>query len=315
MNFCNNEEIDNQNVPVEFVEISSLMKLHIKSVRKKMMRIIHRELNEEQDETGEKIREIMEYAVFLNKRHFRSFFTALLAESFGLAEDKTIFVVSAIELMYSHYIMQNAMPDFENDDYIGGKETCHKKFGKDKTIIASNALFSLVFHSISNNDKLTRDERCKIISIISKYSGRDGVCGGDMMKVLMKKKKNRNDEIIRMQKLRVKAFYDAGMECVVALAGIDEATAKSLRLYLTSYYSLLEAYKKISSASSSSEELFEKAKLSAKQAKQQLSRLKIDRKRLVKLIDYTFYLIEQDYKKNNQEPVVVQSDFENFATT
>ena len=50
--YCSNNNIDNIDIPDEFIEIASLLKLNKKQVKKQMVRIVNCDYEGEQDERG-----------------------------------------------------------------------------------------------------------------------------------------------------------------------------------------------------------------------------------------------------------------------
>ena len=218
-------EIDNLNIPDEFIEITSLLKLHDKNVRKMMFKILNSVFDEE-EEVDSKTRDIIEYAVCLKKRRNCSFFIKLLGETLKIKEKDVLFLCAIIDFLDAYNEARSAMPEFENNDYLYSEETCHKKFDKVVVSVAMNSLLSLVFEVISCSQivNISESKRCKLSGLIGKYTGNGGLCNGEMMKLLLKKKKKscHKDEMIRMQKMENRALFLLGLECLLVLSDKTE---------------------------------------------------------------------------------------------
>lgn len=312
-------EIDNQNIPDKFVEITSLLKLHRKNVRKKILKILHQNFNEEDDDSEKLLMEIIEYSIFLDNKYYCSFFTGLLCEMLNINKSESLFIGSIIEMMSSYITMQNAMPDIENDDFICDKLSCHKKFGNANTIIASNSLLPLIFKVISTNDSIKIDKatRCEFIEIISKYSGKDGVCGGQMMKMMLKKRKSYQDELTRINRLKISALFYAGAECVELLSGCNKKKRMFIRNYINNFCNLIYIYNTINSKTLSKENILSKAELLMEQAVDSIKGIGDNCEKLINFAEYYCYCIEKLLETNNSigNKIFIKSDVSDSNAT
>lgn len=306
------DNIDNQNIPDEFIEITSLLKVHKKNVRKKMLKLLHQNFNEDCEDSKKQLMDIMEYAIFSGGKHYRSFFVELLGKMFDINLAKSLFVGSIIEMMHNYIIMQTAMPELENDDYRHNRESCHKKFGSAQTIVASNTLYSLIMEIITSNGsvKLNNDIRCQIVKIIAKYSGKDGIGGGQMMKLLFKKKQLENDEKTRIRKLKINSLFLAGAECIEIIANVNEKQKQSLKTYISNLCNLMNTYEEIYKTEDEGtiNELLNKSKMFCEQGKKSISKIE-NSNLLVSFLQYNNYCIEKlANEKKQSRPLAVQSD-------
>ena len=301
--------IDNINIPDDLIEISSLLKLNRKKVRTNMLKLLNNSFDEDCEDSKKELLEIMRYTVFLGGKYYRSFLISILGEAFDVNKQKITFTSSIIELLHSYILMQNAMPDIENEDYRNNYLTCHKKFGNTKTIIATNALISLIIENITNNPLFNNDEKCKIISIITKHNGKDGVSCGQIMKYILKKKDTHtNDEETRIRKLKFDALFNAGFECLSAFKTISETQSRAIKNYINNFCNLTAIYSSISTGQQNINELIERSKLCCEQATKSVSRIK-NNKNLINFIKYIKYDIDKLINsKTISKPVLVNSD-------
>ena len=311
--YCsNNDNIDNIDIPDEFIEIASLLKLNKKQVKKQMVRIINDDYEEEQDESGKKITEIINYAVFLGGKYYRSFFINILGEALCVKKTIISFIATILELLHCQALMQNALPYMENEDYRYSNATCHKRFGNSETIIASNILISMIIEMIIENKEINYEVKCKIIAIITKHIGKNGINGGQMIKLMMKKKDNiSHDEEIRMKKLKLNSLFIAGAECLELLAKTTEAQNKNIAIYILNFCNLMNMYKQIMKDKNHVQENLERIKLICDQGIKGIRKIK-DSEKLVAFIRYYKYCIEKTTnEKQLNKPIIVSSDTDN----
>ena len=305
-----NEDIDNIYVPDEFAEITSLLRLHRREVQTKILKLL--DFNEDCEESKKQLMEIIRYAISFGGRHYRSFFVRILGESFEINKPRILFIGAIIEMLHSYILMQNEMPDIENNDYRCDKMTCHRKFGNAKTMIASNALITLIMDLLANNKsvKIDGDTRCKLVSIVTKYSGKDGVSGGQMMNIILKRKQNHSqDEETRIRKLKINSLFNAGAECIEILAGTSVAQNLAIKSYINNICNLINIYDEfIKNKEGNLNELLKRAKLFTLQGSASVAKLP-NNKNFISFIRYNKYCIEKLLNCGNSSgPVIVQSD-------
>ena len=112
---------------------------------------------------GKRIRPLLSYA------------TGQISEA---CEEVTLDIGCAIELIHCYSLIHDDLPAMDNDDLRRGKPTCHKKFNEAIAILAGDALQSLAFEILSENNLLPSDKLLKIINLIAKSSGVEGMAGG-----------------------------------------------------------------------------------------------------------------------------------------
>ncbi len=304
------KEIDNQNVPDEFIEIASLMRLHDRNVRKMMFKILNSVFDEDED-VDNRTREVIEYAICLNKRRDCSFFVKLLGEALDVKDKELLFLCAIIDFLDAYNTTRIAMPEFENNDYTHGAEACHKKFGKVFTSVAMNSSLSIVFEAISCSKivNISAEKRCELSGLVGRYTGNSGLCNGEMMKLLLKKKKKcYKDELTRMQKMENRVLFLLGLDCLLVLSGKIE-NKQFLKGCLDNFCGFTETLKCINAADDL-ENCLEKAKLFVEQAKNNIKKTNYDTKRIIKYIEYNFYFLKSCIKEANNQPIIIESDVE-----
>ena len=308
--YLNSEnQIDNQNVPDEFVEITTELRLHRKQVRGLLAKIVHEFCNEEQDA---EIGEIMEYALMSGETYYRSFFARIVGEALGLSSAKSLFIGEIIEMVHHYSTMQNNLPEFDNDDFRHSRQTCHKKYGASKTIIASNALDAMIYQFITNCDKvkISKSTRCDLVSVISKYSGKDGICGGQMMSLCNKNKPMYSDEMTRLKKLKQSVLLNAAIDCLFLLSDCSAKEKKAIKTFSNCICSMFNIYDKMQNRELNKEELLESAELLRDQIVSSLGIFDDRAKKMICFARYYFFCLQKQSYKNTSNIEIVKSEAE-----
>ena len=132
----------------------------------------------------------MRYSVLNGGKRLRPTLLLMVLELYERDLSLGLPIAVAIEMIHSYSLVHDDLPALDNDDYRRGKLTTHKKFGEAEAILIGDALLT---HSFS----IVTDETCgvssgkliKIIGMISRYAGINGMIGGQMIDIESEKKK------------------------------------------------------------------------------------------------------------------------------
>ena len=298
-----------EEVPERFVEVVVKLKLQQREVRKTMLKIIHNFFQSDV-ESDKAIMEICEYMCFLNDDSYSSLFFYLIG-NVNDVDPKELNLISALFEIINCCVRQKfALPDIENNDFIAQKESCHKKFGNGKTILAIDAMEALVFQVIYTDSKFFSDrQKNRIIEIINNYRGKDGVCGGQIMKMLCKKKKVYKDELTRIKQMLFNAYFLAFIDCLNVVSSHTQRQKNILKSYANNVCNLLCLlnYDEIFIDNAISDNTLQKARLFADQGVKIIENVK-NRELMQNFIEYLYYNIEKKCHCNQRNsPMIVES--------
>ncbi len=130
------------------------------------------------------LQEAMSYAVQNGGKRLRPILVYATGEALG-AELKILDIpAAAIECMHCFSLIHDDLPSMDDDDLRRGKPSCHKAFGEAIAILAGDALQTLSFEILSeNNSFLSSQQVIQMISILSKASGASGMGYGQMLDI------------------------------------------------------------------------------------------------------------------------------------
>ena len=149
----------------------------------------------------------------------------LLMEISKILDVKTSYALntaSSVELIHCYSLVHDDLPAMDDDDLRRGNPTCHKKFDEATAILVGDALQSLAYEILS--EKQTHPSykiRCKLINLLSKCSGANGMVDGQMLDIEAEKKKLSHNEVTELQRLKTGKLFNFSClaPCILANSG------------------------------------------------------------------------------------------------
>ncbi len=134
-----------------------------------------------------------------------------------------------IELIHNYSLIHDDLPSMDNDDYRRGLQTVHKKFDEATAILTGDALLTHAY-TIMLNDTLNtkdfdlRDKKLKVMNLISKRSGIDGMILGQVIDIedgLLSL-----DELINMYNRKTSDMFNAALVSGSIIGGASDIEQK-----------------------------------------------------------------------------------------
>ncbi len=122
----------------------------------------------------------MRYAALSQGKRVRPIFVYSAGKSVGVEICNLDQPAVAVELIHAYSLIHDDLPAMDNDDLRRGNPTCHKKFDEATAILAGDALQTLAFSVLSENEYLANSPflKTKIINELANASGSFGMAGG-----------------------------------------------------------------------------------------------------------------------------------------
>lgn len=127
--------------------------------------------------------EAMGYSLEAGGKRIRPVLVTEFARIFDNAEEKATDCACALEMIHTFSLIHDDMPCMDNDDFRRGKPSCHKQFGEDIALLAGDALENYAFEVIASDEKLSFEQRVRLIKCLSQAVGIVGMIGGQTIDV------------------------------------------------------------------------------------------------------------------------------------
>lgn len=127
------------------------------------------------------LHEAMRYAVLNGGKRLRPLLVYAAGEALGVKADQLDRAACAVEMIHAYSLIHDDLPAMDNDDMRRGIPTCHKAFGEATAILAGDSLQTLAFQIVAEDEKLTPEQRVRMISRLAQACGTFGMAGGQAM--------------------------------------------------------------------------------------------------------------------------------------
>lgn len=160
----------------------------------------------------------MKYSLAAGGKRIRPVLATEFARIFGGSGEKALDSACALEMIHTFSLIHDDLPCMDNDDFRRGKPSCHKQFGEDIALLAGDALENYAFEVISSDEKLSFEQRIKVIKVLSEAVGVMGMIGGQTVDVQNVGKPFDAELLLKMYSMKTSALIKCAcvMGCICA---------------------------------------------------------------------------------------------------
>ena len=148
------------------------------------------------------IDESISYALSNPGKRIRPTLVFLVGDFLGIDASRLESVAGAIELIHTYSLVHDDLPCMDDDDLRRGKPTLHKKFNESTAVLAGDALQTLAFNLILEDENLDSTEKQELLSDLAKRICPEGMVLGQNLDIEYEKKNPSFDEIMEMNRLK-----------------------------------------------------------------------------------------------------------------
>lgn len=165
--------------------------------------------------------EAMRYSLSAGGKRIRPVLCLEFARIFG-AEEKALDAACALEMIHTFSLIHDDLPCMDNDDFRRGKPSCHKQFDEAQALLAGDALENYAFEVIASDDKLSFEQRVKLIKCLSRNVGVMGMIGGQVIDVKNEGSRLDGESLLKMYSMKTSALIKCACEMGVICARRDD---------------------------------------------------------------------------------------------
>jgi len=183
------------------------------------------------NQTSQRLAEAMNYSTLNGGKRLR----ALLVYATGEALECDINLLdapaSAVELIHAYSLVHDDMPIMDDDDLRRGRPTCHKAYDDATALLVGDALQTLAFETLCDNDLLPL-QQSQMVKTLAQRSGVFGMAGGQAIDLESVGHNLTLDTLQNMHELKTGALIRASVKLgALASKNIDENTLAKLDKY------------------------------------------------------------------------------------
>jgi farnesyl diphosphate synthase len=173
--------------------------------------------------------EAMHYTVLNGGKRLRPLLTYTTGEMLGITPTHLDAAACAIELIHAYSLVHDDLPAMDNDDFRRGKPTCHKAYDEATAILVGDALQTLAFQILSEQD-LAPIKSLKMVQILAKAAGCNGMAGGQAMDLSTSADRHKIEHITQLYHQKTGALIAASIEfAIIAADNLEPTTQQALK--------------------------------------------------------------------------------------
>src|SRR5689334_22487116 len=176
----------------------------------------------------EKIHQAIRWSVFAGGKRFRPALLLATGHAFGAPVEDLIRTACAFEMVHTYSLIHDDLPAMDDDDLRRGRPTCHVRFDEATAILAGDALQTLAFKTIAEDERLGAATRIVLISELAHAAGTpEGMVAGQALDMEAEARQVNGSELEEIHRLKTGALIAGAARCgaIIGAASEHELTA------------------------------------------------------------------------------------------
>lgn len=171
------------------------------------------------------------YSLLNGGKRIRPLLTLAAAETLGGDIGKALIPACAVEMIHTYSLIHDDLPCMDNDDFRRGKPSLHKAFPEGHAVLAGDFLLTYAFDVLAHYEQLTAEQRLKLIAILSRKSGIDGMIVGQVMDLEAEGKQIDLESLQNIHRNKTGALIMASVEFGGVIADATKNQMEILRVF------------------------------------------------------------------------------------
>jgi geranylgeranyl diphosphate synthase type II len=179
------------------------------------------------------------WTLFAGGKRLRPALVLAAGQTFGARRAALLSTACAFELVHTYSLVHDDLPSMDDDELRRGRATCHVRFGEATAILAGDALQSLAFQTIAEDEELDAALRVRVVAELARAAGTPhGMVAGQSLDLAAESRAGVGaDELDLIHERKTGAMITASARCGALVAGasareLEAVTAYAARLGL-----------------------------------------------------------------------------------
>jgi geranylgeranyl diphosphate synthase type II len=168
------------------------------------------------------LEEAMRYSLLAGGKRIRPVLALATASAIGRDPGWVLPLGAAIELIHTYSLIHDDLPAMDDDDLRRGRPTCHRAFGEDVAILAGDGLYAEAFVLLLSSQEAPPGRLLDAARQLALATGAEGMVAGQYVDVAGTAPPGPAG-LRRLHELKTGRLIAASVECVLLLAGLDDA--------------------------------------------------------------------------------------------
>ncbi len=180
----------------------------------------------------QKLHAAIRWSVFAGGKRFRPALLLAVGKTCGAQIDQLIRAACAIEMIHTYSLIHDDLPSMDDDDLRRGRATCHVKFGEATAILAGDALQTLAFQTIAEDEGLPAALRVQLIAELAGAAGTpEGMVAGQAWDLEAESREVSSDEVKRIHSHKTGALIYTAARAGALIAGANKDELDAITEY------------------------------------------------------------------------------------
>lgn len=172
------------------------------------------------------------WSLFAGGKRFRPALLMATGEAFGALPRALLDTACALEMVHTYSLIHDDLPSMDDDDLRRGRPTCHIRFGEATAILAGDALQTLAFQAIAEDETLSTAVRVRVISLLARASATpQGMIAGQAYDLAAESRDVTVDDLERIHHHKTGALITASARSGAIIAGALETEIEAVTRY------------------------------------------------------------------------------------
>ena len=215
-------------------------------------------ISKENESVSETLQKAMNYTLFSGGKRIRPVLTLLVCEMISGNKKAACRAGAALEYIHSYSLIHDDLPVMDDDDLRRGKPANHRVFGPGIAVLAGDGLLTRAFGLLAQLD-LASDKIVKIIRIVARAAGEQGMVGGQVLDLEAEDKDIDLDGLIKIHNNKTGALFRAAILTGACCGEVSEEEFSALDKFAENLGLLFQIVDDILDVTGNSEELGKEA--------------------------------------------------------
>jgi geranylgeranyl diphosphate synthase, type II len=173
------------------------------------------------------------WSLFAPAKRFRPLLVTASGEMFGATPRRLIRTACAFELLHTYSLVHDDLPAMDDDELRRGRPTCHVKFGEATAILAGDALQTLAFQTIAEDETLDASLRVRLVAGLARAAGTpEGMLAGQAHDLAAETRDDvSGEELELIHRRKTGALIAAAARAGALVAGASGEELKAVNAY------------------------------------------------------------------------------------
>lgn len=176
----------------------------------------------------------MRWSLFAGGKRFRPALLLATGEAFGERDHRRLLSTAcAFEMIHTYSLIHDDLPAMDDDELRRGRPTCHIKFGEATAILAGDALQTLAFQTIADDESLRHQTRVRLVADLARAAGTpEGMVAGQAHDIAAEARSDVTaDELNLIHRRKTGALIAASARAGALIADANERELEAVTRY------------------------------------------------------------------------------------